>query len=72
LQTEQPTIARDVDNLPVDRIKIASPFDARVKYNLYAALTILPRHQHRHLWQAEQVWHAMTGALCSPTRVSPR
>ena len=59
LQTEQLTIARDVDGLPVDRIKIISPFDPRLKYNLYAALTILPRHQHRHLWQAEQVWHAL-------------
>jgi hypothetical protein len=49
-------IARDVDGLPVDRIKITSPFDARLKYNLYAALTILPRHQHRHLWQAERVY----------------
>ena len=55
LQTEQLTLTRDADGLPVDRIKIASPFDARLKYSLYAALTILPRHQHRHLWQAEQV-----------------
>jgi len=27
-----------------------------VRYNLYACFTILPRHQHRHLWQAERVW----------------
>jgi len=56
LQTAQVTVTRDADGLPVDRIKIASPFDARLKYSLYAALTILPRHQHRHLWQAERVW----------------
>jgi len=48
-------MTREADGLPVDRIRIASPFDARLKYSLYAALTILPRHQHRHLWQAERV-----------------
>ena len=37
------------------RLWIISPFDARIRYNAYACLTILPRHQHRHLWQAEQV-----------------
>jgi hypothetical protein len=60
LQTEQVTMTRDADGLPLDRIKIASPFDARLKYSLYAALTILPRHQHRHLWQAERVLAART------------
>jgi hypothetical protein len=54
LQTEQIARVRDADGLAIDRIRVTSPFDARVKYNLYACLTILPRHQHRHLWQAEQ------------------
>jgi len=27
-----------------------------VRYNLFACFTILPLHQHRHLWQAERVW----------------
>ena len=43
----------------LNRLRIRSPFDPRVSYNLYAALTILPRHQHRHLWQAEQVGSAL-------------
>jgi hypothetical protein len=43
------------DGLALSRVRVASPFDPRARYNLYAALTILPRHQHRHLWQAEQV-----------------
>ena len=34
---------------------IVSPFDGRLRYNLYSCLTILPAHQHRHLWQAERV-----------------
>ena len=55
LQAEQIACVAESDGLSIDRVKITSPFDARIKYNLYACLTILPRHQHRHLWQAEQV-----------------
>jgi hypothetical protein len=54
LQREQIARVRAAEALPLGQIKIASPFNARVKYNLYACLTILPRHQHRHLWQAEE------------------
>ena len=44
------------DGLPLNEIRVASPFNARVRYNLYSCFSILPAHQHRHLWQAEQVW----------------
>ena len=50
------------DGLPIDRVKIASPFNPRLRYSFYAALTILPRHQHRHLCQAERVWQALQSA----------
>ena len=33
-------------------MKIASPFNASVKYNVYAALRITLVHARRHLWQA--------------------
>jgi hypothetical protein len=56
LQAEQIACVREADGLPLGRVRITSPFDARLKYNLYACFTILPRHQHRHLWQAERVW----------------
>jgi len=56
LQAEQIAIAREADGLPIDRVKIVSPFDERMRYNAYSALVILPRHQHRHLDQAENVW----------------
>jgi hypothetical protein len=59
LQSQLIERVRRADGLAVDRVNITSPFDPRAKYNLYAALTILPRHQHRHLWQAEQVWQAL-------------
>lgn len=42
--------ARDVDL----RARIVSPFDKRVRYNLYSAFRIVAAHQRRHLWQAEQ------------------
>jgi DinB family protein len=54
LQREQIALTHEADGLPIQRVKIASPFNTRLRYNLYAAFTILPRHQHRHLWQAEQ------------------
>lgn len=41
--------------LALDRLRVTSPFDARVKYNLYAAFCLIATHQRRHLWQAEQV-----------------
>jgi hypothetical protein len=34
--------------------KIVSPFDKRVRYNLYSAFRIMAAHERRHLWQAEQ------------------
>jgi hypothetical protein len=54
LQAEQIAVTRDADGLPIDRVKILSPFNASVRYSVFSALSILPRHQHRHLWQAEQ------------------
>lgn len=36
------------------RVKVASPFNEKVHYNVYAAFRILITHERRHLWQAEQ------------------
>jgi hypothetical protein len=55
LQDAQLTLLGEADGLPLERVQIVSPFDRRIRYNLYACFTILPRHQHRHLWQAERV-----------------
>jgi hypothetical protein len=65
LNAQQIAYVREADGLPIERVKITSPFNASFKYNLYSCLTILPRHQHRHLWQAEQV-----GKLLQPGRSS--
>lgn len=48
---EQIAAARDLD---LGKIKIVSPFDKRVRYNVYSAFRIVIAHQRRHLWQAEQ------------------
>lgn len=60
LQEEQLACVHDADGLPLHKVKLTSPFDSRASYNLFAALSILPRHQHRHLWQAEQVAQKLT------------
>jgi len=54
LQREQIGCVAAADGLAIDKVFIASPFNARARYNLFACQGILPRHQHRHLWQAEQ------------------
>jgi hypothetical protein len=41
--------------LATSTVDVASPFNARVKYNLYAALRIVLCHTRRHLWQAARV-----------------
>lgn len=38
----------------LERARLVSPFNARVKYNLYAAMLILAAHERRHLWQADR------------------
>jgi hypothetical protein len=54
LQDEQIGLLRAADGLLLGRIEIASPFDVRIHYNAFSVLMILPRHQHRHLGQAER------------------
>lgn len=61
LQAENVACIVAADGLPLSRLRVPSPFAERVKYSVYSALCILPRHQHRHLWQAEQVWAQLGG-----------
>jgi hypothetical protein len=49
--------ARDADL----RRKVVSPFDKRVRYNLYSAFRIIAAHERRHLWQAEQAVAELRG-----------
>lgn len=54
LQAEQIRLAEAADGLPLQRVRVRSPFAERVQYNLYSCLTLLAPHQERHLWQAER------------------
>lgn len=54
LQAELAALIRSGDGLPLDGVKIVSPFGGRMKYSAYSALVIVERHQHRHLQQAEE------------------
>jgi hypothetical protein len=54
LQTALVALVRSADGLPIDGVKIVSPFGGRMRYGAYSALVIVARHQHRHLDQAEE------------------
>lgn len=54
LQARINEILQSARGIDLTKIRIVSPFDKRVKYNLYSAFRILVAHQRRHLWQAEQ------------------
>ena len=42
------------DGLAIDKIKVVSPFDAKLKYTVMGAFAIIVAHQRRHLLQAER------------------
>lgn len=54
LQSKLVDMLHVAEGLDLKSIKIVSPFDKRVKYNVYSAFKIVVAHQRRHLWQAEQ------------------
>jgi hypothetical protein len=56
LQTEQTDLVRAADRQPINLVSVTSPFDQRLRYNLYSTFVILPKHQLRHVVQAERVW----------------
>ena len=56
LQREQAGLVREADGLPINRVLVTSPFDQRLRYNLYSTFVILPKHQRCHVVQAERVW----------------
>ncbi len=60
LQEELLVRLRRADGLPLQAVRIPSPFDARARYNVYSAFLICVRHQFRHLAQAERALEAVT------------
>jgi hypothetical protein len=49
--------------LALDRIRIASPFDARVRYNLFSGFRVVAAHQRHHLWIAERIQAELTSRI---------
>jgi hypothetical protein len=45
---------QSIENVPLNRMSITSPFNRNLRYNAYAALRVIAAHQRRHLWQAER------------------
>ena len=62
LQNQLIEVLQTANEIPLSKVKIVSPFDKRVKYNLYSAFRIIAAHQRRHLWQAEQAVAALRPA----------
>jgi hypothetical protein len=59
LQAKVADLLHEARDLDLGRMKIVSPFDKRVRYNVYSAFHILVAHERRHLWQAEQAIAAL-------------
>ena len=55
LQEKLLQLLREAKTFNLQKIKVVSPFDKRVRYNVFSAFRIIAAHQRRHLWQAEQV-----------------
>ena len=48
-------VLRSAEGLALDRIEVASPYDPRLRFNLYSFLRTIPAHQRHHLWTAERI-----------------
>lgn len=50
---------RGFDGLALDRARVRSPFDPRIRYSAWSCVRIVPAHQRRHLWLAEETRRAL-------------
>ncbi len=60
------------EELDLGTLRVVSPFDSRIKYNLYSCLRIIPAHQRQHLRQAEQVVQTLRTTKLLPVGGAPR
>lgn len=61
LQQSLIALLDSTEGLAIAKIKIRSPFNAKLGYSVYSALRVIPAHQRRHLWQAERALDAIRG-----------
>ena len=59
LQEQLKNCVDNANGLPLGEIIVVSPFNAKVKYNLFSCFHLILAHERRHLWQAEQVKNAL-------------
>jgi hypothetical protein len=52
----------DAAGLDLARLRITSPFDTRLAYNLYACFRLIPAHERLHLSQAERALATLLAA----------
>ncbi|MGE3507561.1 MAG: DinB family protein [Vicinamibacterales bacterium] len=55
--SRQEAILRTIDaarGVAIDKIKIVSPFERRVRYSIWSSFCVTAAHERRHLWQAER------------------
>jgi hypothetical protein len=60
-QLEIRAVLRDAEGLALDRIRMTSPFSARVHYSVWSSFRLTGAHERRHLWQAERALAVVTG-----------
>lgn len=60
LQREIVGRMEQADGLDLTALRIVSPFDSRLRYNVYAALKVIAAHQRLHLRQAERAVRRLT------------
>lgn len=56
LQSALADLITESDERPIDQVFIESPFSRKVRYNMYSAFVLIPRHQLRHIRQCEWLW----------------
>lgn len=45
----------------LDDVRITSPFNKRLRYNIYSLFNVVAAHQRHHLWQAQRVKDQIKG-----------
>ena len=56
------TLLHEAASMPIDRVRIESPFAPGMFYDGYSSLRILVRHEWRHVDQAERIWGAASAS----------
>jgi hypothetical protein len=54
LQSELIARVQRADGLALRFLLVTSPFNERLRYNVYSAFRIITAHNRRHLWQAQR------------------